>query len=232
MFTGDLPWPELVKLEPFAIMYKIAQTKSGPELPEDVSEEGADFLRRCFDVNCKTRATVDELLQHPFVTKDMDCWTNTPQSQMSVISAPEPVPRRLSAPPQIYTAEPLSASHSIQSELLQLTERVDRILQEQSKPHNSRVQSSPSIGAEHMSPVASRPKRKSQPVDSYSSYVSQAYSSHQTYMSQQSFVSQQSQQQQQQQQPSFMPQFQRSRFSPPEDGEMSTEYMYSPQKGM
>ncbi|CAN0899928.1 Mitogen-activated protein kinase kinase kinase 20 [Linum grandiflorum] len=61
MLTGERPF-SCVKEDP-AVMWKIA--KGGqPEIPECLSDEGKDFLRKCFD----SRLSADMLISHPFVT--------------------------------------------------------------------------------------------------------------------------------------------------------------------
>eukprot|EP01080_Neovahlkampfia_damariscottae_P005215 gene5215-8827_t len=66
MLTGKPPYPELHKTNPYTIMQNISKGLK-PEIPEDLSFVGKDFLIKCFDTNPKTRATVDQLLEHYFV---------------------------------------------------------------------------------------------------------------------------------------------------------------------
>lgn len=62
MATGRRPWATLDN--EWAIMYNIAQGNV-PQLPtkEQLSEQGIDFLRRCFERDASKRATAAELLQ-------------------------------------------------------------------------------------------------------------------------------------------------------------------------
>jgi serine/threonine protein kinase len=234
MMTGDLPWPDFVKLEPFAIMYKIAQTKTGPPIPDDVGQECRDFLAKCFVVDCTKRATVDVLLQHPFITQFVDLKEAPKQQQVS--PQPHQQSEQINLTPRRTSSMQNGPPSSIHSELDLMNSRIDKILREQSPTRTMRVQSSPAMGAE-MSPVSHgrNGKRQSQPVDSYASYSSQA-SQYQSYVSQQQSYMQQQQMLQQQQQQSYLQQQQqpypspRQRYTqPPNDGDMSTEYMYSPQ---
>uniref|UniRef100_A0A1D1Y9R9 Mitogen-activated protein kinase kinase kinase 3 n=1 Tax=Anthurium amnicola TaxID=1678845 RepID=A0A1D1Y9R9_9ARAE len=45
-----------------------ALSRCMPDIPDELSEEGRDFLRRCFIRDTRQRWTVDMLLAHPFVT--------------------------------------------------------------------------------------------------------------------------------------------------------------------
>lgn len=233
MMTGDLPWPDFVKLEPFAIMYRIAQTTTGPPIPEDAGQECRDFLAKCFVVDCTKRATVDVLLQHPFITQYVDL-KEAPQPKQQPQISPQPVPHteQVNLTPRRTTSMQNGPPSSIHSELDQMNSRIDKILREQSPTRTMRVQSSPAMGAE-MSPISHgrSVKRQSQPLDSYTSYTSQASQYHSYVQQQQSYMQQQhmlrDQQAYLQQQPYPSP---RQRYSqPPNDGDMSTEYMYSPQ---
>lgn len=48
-------------------MFKIANHKELPTIPDHLSDEGKDFLRHCFQWNPLHRATAFQLLEHPFV---------------------------------------------------------------------------------------------------------------------------------------------------------------------
>ncbi|KAL9657568.1 hypothetical protein ABK040_000995 [Willaertia magna] len=67
MCTGDLPYPQYSHLEPHQIMIAIATERKPPPIPEDLTEEGKQFLRKCFEIDPDLRATVDDLLQEPFL---------------------------------------------------------------------------------------------------------------------------------------------------------------------
>lgn len=66
MATGRRPWASLDN--EWAIMYNIAQGNP-PQLPapEQLSEQGIDFLQKCFDKDPAIRASAAELLQHPWI---------------------------------------------------------------------------------------------------------------------------------------------------------------------
>ncbi|KZV23102.1 mitogen-activated protein kinase kinase kinase YODA [Dorcoceras hygrometricum] len=62
MLTGKPPWSEY---EGAAALFKVI--KETPPIPETLSADGKDFLRRCFRRNPADRPTASKLLDHPFV---------------------------------------------------------------------------------------------------------------------------------------------------------------------
>ncbi|KAJ1690190.1 hypothetical protein LUZ63_014345 [Rhynchospora breviuscula] len=62
MFTGEHPWEGL---EGPAAMFKVMHTD--PQIPEELSPEGKDFLHLCFKRNPAERPTASALLEHPFI---------------------------------------------------------------------------------------------------------------------------------------------------------------------
>ncbi|KAK1275633.1 Mitogen-activated protein kinase kinase kinase YODA [Acorus gramineus] len=65
MVTGRAPLPEAT--DAMAAMFRIGFSEELPEIPEKMSEEGKDFLRRCFVRDPKQRPTAEELMKHAFV---------------------------------------------------------------------------------------------------------------------------------------------------------------------
>lgn len=67
MSTGRRPWASLDN--EWAIMYNIAQGNP-PQLPsrEQLSEQGIEFLKRCFERDPKRRASAAELLQCDWIS--------------------------------------------------------------------------------------------------------------------------------------------------------------------
>ncbi|CAN6460047.1 unnamed protein product [Victoria cruziana] len=63
MVTGKPPWGDLNWA---AAMFKVTRNEI-PHIPDSLSTEGKDFLRRCLQVNPTDRATAIELLGHSFV---------------------------------------------------------------------------------------------------------------------------------------------------------------------
>lgn len=50
-----------------AAMFKIGNSKELPTIPENLSDEGKDFVRLCLQRNPSQRPTAAQLLDHPFV---------------------------------------------------------------------------------------------------------------------------------------------------------------------
>ncbi|KAH9301203.1 hypothetical protein KI387_012786 [Taxus chinensis] len=63
MANGKPPWSDL---EGFSFFFKLGRGEL-PPIPEHLSLEAKNFLRKCLKVNPEERANVSELLQHPFV---------------------------------------------------------------------------------------------------------------------------------------------------------------------
>ena len=68
MATGRRPWASLDN--EWAIMYNIAQGNP-PQLPsrEQLSQEGIDFLKSCFERDPRKRASAPELLQTEWIAQ-------------------------------------------------------------------------------------------------------------------------------------------------------------------
>ena len=66
MATGRRPWASLDN--EWAIMYNIAQGNP-PQLPakDQLSDQGVDFLKKCFERDPTRRSSAAELLQHPWI---------------------------------------------------------------------------------------------------------------------------------------------------------------------
>ena len=61
MASGSMPFPSQA-----VAVYQVCIKRSPPVTPECISEEGADFLARCFDFNAGTRPGAEELRFLPF----------------------------------------------------------------------------------------------------------------------------------------------------------------------
>ncbi|CAB4445937.1 unnamed protein product [Rhizophagus irregularis] len=67
MFTGEHPFPEFNQMQ---AMFKIGQSCS-PEIPEDISNEAKEFLKKTFELNHNNRPTAKALLSHPFTKSNI-----------------------------------------------------------------------------------------------------------------------------------------------------------------
>lgn len=67
MITGKMPWQGVS--DPAAVLYRVGFSGDVPEIPNFVSEQGRDFLRKCLKRDPNERWSVVELLGHEFVGK-------------------------------------------------------------------------------------------------------------------------------------------------------------------
>ncbi|KAL5990085.1 hypothetical protein ACLOJK_010982 [Asimina triloba] len=71
MITGKPAWKFTAGAEANAVLFRIGFGDELPEIPKELSEEGRDFLSRCFVRDPKLRWTAEMLLNHPFVAEDV-----------------------------------------------------------------------------------------------------------------------------------------------------------------
>ncbi|KAF8012393.1 hypothetical protein BT93_I0520 [Corymbia citriodora subsp. variegata] len=74
MATGRPAWGSKAEWNAYALMIRIGVGDEIPEIPEGLSEQGKDFLMKCFAKNPKKRWTARMLLNHPFLA--LDCVDN------------------------------------------------------------------------------------------------------------------------------------------------------------
>ncbi|MBA0618246.1 hypothetical protein Godav_027621 [Gossypium davidsonii] len=67
MITGKPAWNFKPGTNVTALLIKVGASDELPEIPVELSEEGKDFLRKCFVKDPKNRWTADMLLDHPFM---------------------------------------------------------------------------------------------------------------------------------------------------------------------
>ena len=70
MFTGKPAWNFKPGTNVAALLIKIGVGDELPEIPAELSEEGKDFLGKCFIKDPKNRWTAEMLLDHPFMAGD------------------------------------------------------------------------------------------------------------------------------------------------------------------
>jgi serine/threonine protein kinase len=64
-----------------ALKLRLAVDQQSPGIPEGLSEDGKDFLRKCFAIDPSERWTAEMLLNHPFVSKPV--YGTTPDPPVS-----------------------------------------------------------------------------------------------------------------------------------------------------
>ncbi|RZC54904.1 hypothetical protein C5167_013760 [Papaver somniferum] len=67
MITGKPAWGFNENSDISALLYRIGFKDELPEIPNGISEDGKDFLRRCFVRDPLKRWTAEMLLNHPFI---------------------------------------------------------------------------------------------------------------------------------------------------------------------
>ncbi|XP_058111782.1 mitogen-activated protein kinase kinase kinase 20-like [Magnolia sinica] len=70
MAVRKTAWECLINADTCNLLFQIGFTKRLPEIPECLSEEGKDFLSRCFIKDPKKRWTAKMLLNHAFIVND------------------------------------------------------------------------------------------------------------------------------------------------------------------
>jgi serine/threonine protein kinase len=72
MVTGKPPYPEYSRLTQIEIMQRIGSAEKAPQIPPELTNMGKMFLKRCFEIDPKKRATCEELLSMGFILKQLD----------------------------------------------------------------------------------------------------------------------------------------------------------------
>ncbi|MED6114777.1 hypothetical protein PIB30_083762 [Stylosanthes scabra] len=67
MFTGKPAWNVKSGANMWSLLIRIGVSEEIPIIPDDLSEQGKDFLRKCFVKDPRERWTAEMLLNHPFI---------------------------------------------------------------------------------------------------------------------------------------------------------------------
>ncbi|XP_010547520.1 PREDICTED: mitogen-activated protein kinase kinase kinase NPK1-like [Tarenaya hassleriana] len=72
MFSGKTAWSFKEGSNFMSLLMRIGVGDELPRIPEELSEEGRDFLSKCFVKDPKKRWTAEMLLSHPFIAVDLE----------------------------------------------------------------------------------------------------------------------------------------------------------------
>ncbi|GLJ08690.1 hypothetical protein SUGI_0093780 [Cryptomeria japonica] len=87
MSTGKPPWGS--NLHPLTAMYRIGFGEELPEMPQNLSIEGKEFLEKCLRRDPRQRWSCEQLLAHPFVSEDSPVLKESPlREPQSLVSTP------------------------------------------------------------------------------------------------------------------------------------------------
>ncbi|KAL8124913.1 hypothetical protein AgCh_012547 [Apium graveolens] len=105
MLTGAPAWKCRRETDFGGLFMRIGVGEEVPEIPKELSEDGKDFLGKCFVKDPRSRWTAEMLLRHPFLANDdLNCqvtstsprsafdfpdWVSEQSSQMTVLPSPE-----------------------------------------------------------------------------------------------------------------------------------------------
>lgn len=107
MLSGAPAWKCRRETDFGGLFMRIGVGEEVPEIPKDLSEQGKDFLGKCFVKDPRSRWTAEMLLRHPFLANDdvLECcevtstsprsafdfpdWVSEQSSQMTVLPSPE-----------------------------------------------------------------------------------------------------------------------------------------------
>lgn len=142
MFSGKHPWSGL---EGAAAMFKVLH--KDPPIPESLSSEGKDFLRRCFRRNPAERPTASALLDHPFV-RSVQAFAGIKLTDTTHNKKDNP--RSRSEPVMKGTHSPNREFSHLHDENLEPTSRLHSLC-----PRSNR--SSPDLSASSMNPSSCQP---------------------------------------------------------------------------
>ncbi|XP_058068596.1 mitogen-activated protein kinase kinase kinase 20-like [Magnolia sinica] len=70
MFSGKPVWTCTENTNMNSILFRIGSGKEWPEIPQELSNDGKDFLGKCFIRDPSYRWTAEMLLNHPFIVEE------------------------------------------------------------------------------------------------------------------------------------------------------------------
>lgn len=89
MLTAKRPFSEFA--HPQAAMFHLASTGKPPALPDSIDEQASDFAEQCFARDPRDRASVEQLLLHPYVQPPLDRRPGAPQGNTALPPSAPPM---------------------------------------------------------------------------------------------------------------------------------------------
>lgn len=84
---GGSPWPKTTdETNPISALYRIGYSGESPEIPCFLSHEAKDFLEKCLKRNPSERWTANQLLNHPFLSWELNSRSTTPRKIQEIHS--------------------------------------------------------------------------------------------------------------------------------------------------
>ncbi|XP_020591201.1 mitogen-activated protein kinase kinase kinase YODA-like [Phalaenopsis equestris] len=92
MASGRLPWRDVEDSDYgiWPLLFRIGCSDELPEIPQEMSEEGKDFLRCCFQKDPNKRWTAEMLLTHPFATTSSSEFESKAEAMSCSVLHPKP----------------------------------------------------------------------------------------------------------------------------------------------
>ncbi|PON75754.1 Serine/threonine protein kinase [Parasponia andersonii] len=87
MVTGKPAWDHKPGSNIWKLLMRIAGDDELPEIPEELSDDGKDFLSKCFVKDPRKRWTAEMLLNHPFVVADHLVGDSVSHEEVNVVVA-------------------------------------------------------------------------------------------------------------------------------------------------
>jgi len=89
MVTGKPAWKVEKGSSMWSLMLRIGVGEEIPEIPENLSKEGKDFIEKCFVKDPRMRWSAEMLLKHPFVSDDTVSFKRVHESPRSHFDFPD-----------------------------------------------------------------------------------------------------------------------------------------------
>ncbi|KAJ3675236.1 hypothetical protein LUZ60_004278 [Juncus effusus] len=111
MATSKPPWSQF---EGVQALFKIANSKDMPEIPQHFSSEGQNFLKLCLERNPRNRLTAFQLLEHPWLSNS-NSNSNSSSNLKSTTSSPRAAsPKMQNGRTEFYTRRSISPLREVE----------------------------------------------------------------------------------------------------------------------